>query len=121
MKSTTVQEKIKFLLCETSLSEEKFVLQVANPQYMFQVLCFDSREQYNEFQRVNQEPFGRLDGYLIILRLSSALQPVSVNQQNADAVFDETMKVMNEAARWFAQEYIEKRETIYSNYKEEKE
>lgn len=119
MESTTVQKKIKFLLCETALNEGKFVLQAENPQYMFQVLYFKDHAQFEQFKLVNKsEPYVKVLGYRIALRLSSALQPVNVTQQNADQVYKEAVDTMHAACTWFVENYISKDESNNSIYKE---
>lgn len=119
MASTIVQTKIKFLLCEMAQSEGKFILQAENPQYMFQVLHFEDHAQFEQFKLINQsEPYIKIFGYRIALRISSALQPVNATQQNADSIYDEVQAVMRDACKWYFENYISKSDSLKLMYKD---
>lgn len=119
MESTIVQKKIKFLLCETELGKGKFVLQAENPQYLFQVLYFENHAQFEQFQLINKtEPYVKVLGYRIALRLSAALQPVNVTQQNADSIYSEAVTVMQQACTWFIETCLSKSESTKAMYKD---
>lgn len=116
---TTVQQKIKFLLCQnpTFGVDERFILQATDKQFMYQIIAFDAQEQYLAFQSATQERYIKLEGYRIVIRMSCALQQIDVNQDTARGVLEESRRVMGEALDWYSGHYVTGKEEM-NPYKE---
>lgn len=98
-----MNEKIKFLLCETPLWEGQFLLQVEDPQILFQILVFTDAAQYADFLASCKRPSAQVPGYNAALLISSALQDVGLTQDNAMELYRKAQQVKEEAAQWLAE------------------
>lgn len=96
-------KKIGFMECRMSGQESKFVLQMEYPQCLFQVLEFKDMEQFREFSKVNSKtnPFTQVGSRMVALRLSCAIQFVSITQQNASEVAKGIIETEKVAAKWY--------------------
>ncbi|MDD3040909.1 hypothetical protein [Bacteroides sp.] len=107
MSDTIVQQKIGFLLCESpALDSGKFILQAGGNQYLYQILAFDSQNQYDAFRVMSKEKFLKIAGYRIVIRLSCALQNIQTNQVNAKEVLADANSVMSQALDWYKENYV---------------
>lgn len=107
MSDTIAQQKIGFLLCESPvLSSGKFILQAGGNQYLYQIIAFDSQNQYDAFRVMSKEKFLKMDGYRIVIRLSCALQNAQTNQANAKQVLCDINNVMSQALDWYKENYV---------------
>lgn len=107
MLDTIVQQKIGFFLCESPvLGSGKFILQAGGNQYLYQIIAFDSQNQYDAFRVMTKEKFFKMDGYRIVIRLSCALQNIQTNQANAKEILADTNNVMGQALEWYKENYV---------------
>lgn len=116
--NTIVQDKIGFLLCQNpTLGNGQYVLQAGGSQYLYQILTFESDDQYKAFQVLTKEKYQKLADYRIVIRLSCALQKVDVTQDNAKSVCQSMNQVMADALNWYADNYVYGNQSM-NKYKE---
>ena len=96
-------KKIGFVECRMAGQPYKFVLQMEYPQCLFQVLEFKDMEQFRQFCEANSKknPFTQVGSRMVALRLSCAIQFVSITQQNASEVAKGIIETEKVAAKWY--------------------
>lgn len=95
--------KINFLLCKNKdLSKDtEFVLQTTYPQCLFQILKFDSHDNFCDYLDQNRETIALVhEQYQIVLRFSGNLLHVPISQPTAAAVFYKIQTIKIQAAEW---------------------
>ncbi len=85
--------------------EELFVRQVDNPQYLFQIIEFESEKQLVEAVAKMQDRVVRILPSLVCLRFAGNLQHVEITQANYREVLAEIDQVRKEAAMWVRDNY----------------
>ena len=79
---------------------ELFVRQINDPQYLFQVLEFESEAQLVEAVAKMQDRVVRILPHLVCLRFAGNLVHVPVGQNNYKEVLADIDRVRTEAAMW---------------------
>lgn len=85
--------------------EELFVRQVDNPQYLFQIIEFESEKQLVEAVAKMQDRVVRILPSLVCLRFAGNLQHVEITQANYLEVLADIDRVRKEAAMWVRDNY----------------
>lgn len=83
---------------------ELFVRQLDGPQYLFQVLEFESEAQLVQAVSKMQDRVVRIVPSLVCLRFAGNLQHVDVGQDNYKEVLADIDQVRKEAAAWLREE-----------------
>lgn len=79
---------------------ELFVRQMDGPQYLFQVLEFESEAQLVQAVAKMQDRVVRIMPHLVCLRFAGNLVHVDVGQDNWREVLDDIDRVRKEASVW---------------------
>lgn len=98
------QENNKFTYHRIEGRPELFVRQLDGPQYLFQVIEFESEAQLVQAVSKMQDRVVRIVPSLVCLRFSGNLQHVDVGQDNYKEVLADIDQVRKEAAAWLREE-----------------
>ena len=110
-------KKIGFVECRISGQPYKFVLQLTELQFMFQVLEFKDMEQYRAFSAENDKtgmPYIQVGSRMMALRTSACMQQYELRQDKVEELTRQYHDAINGAAKWYDQFLTE-------NEKEDKE
>lgn len=94
---------------------ELFVRQLDGPQYLFQVLEFESEAQLVAAVSKMQDRVVRIVPHLVCLRFAGNLVHVDVGQDNWREVLDDIDRVRKEAAVWVREQWTTKTLKTSSN------
>ena len=84
--------------------DELFIRQLDGPQYLFQVLEFESEAQLVQAVSKMQDRVVRIVPSLVCLRFAGNLQHVDVGQDNYMDLLADIDQVRKEAAAWLREE-----------------
>lgn len=101
------QENNKFTYHRIEGRPELFVRQLDGPQYLFQVLEFESEAQLVQAVSKMQDRVVRIVPSLVCLRFAGNLQHVDVGQDNYKSVLADIDQVRKEAAAWLRDQQID--------------
>lgn len=80
--------------------DELFIQQIDAPQYLFQVLEFQSEQQLVEAVSKMQDRVVRIMPSFVCLRFSGNLQHVDISQENYNDILADIDRVRKAAALW---------------------
>ncbi|MBR6538789.1 MAG: hypothetical protein IKT76_02895 [Bacteroides sp.] len=103
--------KIKFMECRMSGQPYKFVLQLTELQFLFQVLEFSDMEQYKQFAAANDKtgmPYIQVGSRMIALRLSACMQEYELRQDKVAELTRQYHEAIQGAAKWYDEFLSEK-------------
>lgn len=97
--------KIKFMECRMAGQPYKFVLQLTELQFLFQVLEFKDMDQFWKFCEANTgnngRPFTQVGSRMVALRSSCCLQQFELRQDNVKELTKQYHEAIKEAAKWY--------------------
>ncbi len=104
--------KIKFMECRMSGQPYKFVLQLTELQFLYQVLEFRDMEQYKQFAAANDKsrvPYVQVGSRMIALRVSCCLQGYELRQDKVAELTRQYHEAIQGAAKWY-DEFLNEKE-----------
>ena len=99
---STLQNNYPYMKVELPGREETFILQTANPQWVIQIIPFESKEQYQLFiDKQVKDTYSINHEMLVAAMAVSPIQPIHVTLDNMKEQNNIQQKAEEEALVWW--------------------